>query len=144
MSSLNTNYDLDLISSLAQSTFLTNQNSVATNSVNVSSDYAKILAEKISEVETEFEETENNLSNQNQSFGGGESSSASSVETVKRFMPDGSILITTYDGSSITQQTKLRPHLVPVADYSAPPTSTGEPEIKFEAKQNLDLLSLLM
>ena len=144
MSSLNTNYDLDLISSLAQSTFLTNQNSVATNSVNVSSDYAKILAEKISEVETEFEETENNLSNQNQSFGGGENSSASSVETVKRFMPDGSILITTYDGSSITQQTKLRPHLVPVADYSAPPTSTGEPEIKFEAKQNLDLLSLLM
>ena len=144
MSSLNTNYDLDLISSLAQSTFLTNQNSVATNSVNVSSDYAKILAEKISEVETEFEETENNLSNQNQSSGGGESSSASSVETVKRFMPDGSILITTYDGSSITQQTKLRPHLVPVADYSAPPTSTGEPEIKFEAKQNLDLLSLLM
>ena len=144
MSTLNTNYDLDLISSLAQSTFLTNQNSVATNSVNVSSDYAKILAEKISEVETEFEETENNLSNQNQSSGGGESSSASSVETVKRFMPDGSILITTYDGSSITQQTKLRPHLVPVADYSAPPTSTGEPEIKFEAKQNLDLLSLLM
>ena len=144
MSSLNTNYDLDLISSLAQSTFLTNQNSVATNSVNVSSDYAKILAEKISEVETEFEETENNLSNQNQSSGGGENSSASSVETVKRFMPDGSILITTYDGSSITQQTKLRPHLVPVADYSAPPTSTGEPEIKFEAKQNLDLLSLLM
>ena len=144
MSTLNTNYDLDLISSLAQSTFLTNQNSVATNSVNVSSDYAKILAEKISEVETEFEETENNLSNQNQSSSGGENSSASSVETVKRFMPDGSILITTYDGSSITQQTKLRPHLVPVADYSAPPTSTGEPEIKFEAKQNLDLLSLLM
>ena len=144
MSTLNTNYDLDLISSLAQSTFLTNQNSVATNSVNVSSDYAKILAEKISEVETEFEETENNLSNQNQSSGGGESSSANSVETVKRFMPDGSILITTYDGSSILQQTKLRPHLVPVADYSAPPTSTGEPEMKFEAKQNLDLLSLLM
>ena len=73
MSSLNTNYDLDLISSLAQSTFLTNQNSVATNSVNVSSDYAKILAEKISEVDAEFEEAEKNLSDQNEpSSGGGE------------------------------------------------------------------------
>ena len=135
--------NIDLISSVAQSTFLTNQNSVATNSTNVSSDYAKILAEKISEVDAEFEEAEKNLSDQNEpSSGGGENSAA--PETIKRFMPDGSILITTYEGNNVASQIKLRPHLVPVADYSAPPTSTGETAIKFEAKQSLDLLSLLM
>ena len=143
MSTLNLNRELDLISSAMQSTVLSQKIS-ATSSENFSSDYAKILSEKIAEVETEFEESKDNLSNQNQSFGSGEDSSATSTETIKRFMPDGSILITTYDGSSIVQEIKLRPHLVPVADYSAPPTSSGEPAIKFVAKQNLDLLSLLM
>ena len=143
MSTLNLNRELDLISSAMQSTVLSQKIS-ATSSENFSSDYAKILSEKIAEVETEFEESKNNLSNQNQSFGGGEDSSGASTETIKRFMPDGSILITTYDGSSIVQEIKLRPHLVPVADYSAQPTSSGEPAIKFVAKQNLDLLSLLM
>ena len=132
MSTLNLNRELDLISSAMQSTVLSQKIS-ATSSENFSSDYAKILSEKIAEVETEFEESKNNLSNP-----------AASTETIKRFMPDGSILITTYDGSSIVQEIKLRPHLVPVADYSAPPTSSGEPAIKFVAKQNLDLLSLLM
>lgn len=143
MSTLNLNCELDLISSAMQSIFLTQKISAA-SSENFSSDYAKILSEKIAEVETEFEESKNNLSNQNQSFGSGENSSATSTETIKRFMPDGSILITTYDGSSIVQEIKLRPHLVPVADYSAPPTISGEPAIKFVTKQNLDLLSLLM
>lgn len=143
MATANINYNLDLISSAKQSTFLS-EKIPTTNSGNFSSDYAKILSEKIAEVETEFEESKNNLSNQNQSFRGGNDSSATSTETIKRFMPDGSVLITTYDGSNIVQEIKLRPHLVPVADYSAPPTISGEPAIKFVAKQNLDLLSLLM
>ena len=145
MSVKNLNYETDLIAGAAQSNFLYQNNSAVQNAENVSSQYAKILAEKISEVESEFEETKENLSNQNQNSNSGENSSSSaSVETIKRFMPDGSVMITTYDGSSIVNQIKLRPHLVPVADYSAPPDPSGEPAIKFEAKQNLDLLSLLM
>ncbi len=140
MSAQNFDFETNLISSLSQSIYLpTTKN----NSENISSDYAKILAEKIAEIDSEFDETKNNLSNQNQSSGGGDSSETS-TETIKRFMPDGSILITTYDGSSIVQQIKLRPHLVPVADYSAPPTPSGEQPTKLVAKQNLDLLSLLM
>ena len=136
------NYEIDLLSSAVQSSFTAEKNFSTTNFAESSSDYAKILAEKISEVQSEFEETKNNLSNQNQ-FSSGENSS-SSTETIKRFMPDGSVMITTYDGSSIIQQTKIRPHLVPVADYSVPPTESGEPAIKMVAKQNLDLISLLM
>ena len=137
-------YAVDLLSSISQSNFQTENNlSHKNNTVGENSDYAKILAEKISEVDSEFEETKNNLSNQNQSSGS-EENSASATETIKRFMPDGSIMITTYDGSSITSQIKLRPHMVAVADYSAPPKESGEPEIKMVAKQNLDLLSLLM
>ena len=140
----NINYGTNLISSMSQSTFQTdNQNSAVINSFGNNSEYAKILAEKIAEVDSEFEETKDNLSNQNQSSDNGKNSS-SATETIKRFMPDGSIMITTYDGSSIVNQIKLRPHLVPVADYSAPPEVSGEPSTKFEMKQSLDLLSLLM
>ena len=140
----NVNYGTDLISGMAQSTFMTDSNTSAViNSSNTSSEYAKILAEKIAEVDSEFEETKNNLSNQNQPQTSS-SKTSSSLETIKRFMPDGSIMITTYDGSSIVQEIKLRPHLVPVNDYSAPPQPSGEPQIKMEVQQNLDLLSLLM
>ena len=141
MSIRNLNFETDLLAVAAQSTFLSSKNSVLSTSENISSDYAKILAEKISEVENEFEETKNNLSNQN--FGG-ENSKSTSTETVKRFMPDGTIILTTYNGSNIVQQIKFPPHLVPVTDYSAPPNSSGEPAIKLEPKQNLDLFNLLM
>ena len=123
------NYEIDLLAGATQGNFLTEKNSAAATT----SDYAKILSEKIEEVEQNFEDAKKSLQN-----------SVTATETVKRFMPDGSIMITTYNGSSVVQQIKLRPHLVPVNDYSAPPTPSGQPATKFVAKQNLDLLSLLM
>lgn len=126
------NYEIDLVSGAAQKNFLSGNNSSA-NTVTTSSDYAKILQEKISEVEQNFEDAKKSLQN-----------SVTATETVKRFMPDGTIVITTYEGSSILQRTEFKPHLVPVADYSAPPTPSGQPATKFVPKQNLDLLSLLM
>ena len=135
-------YEVDLISTAAQTNFFPANNATAINPAD-NSEYAKILAEKISEVDSEFEDAKNNLSEQNQSAGGGNNSSVA-TETIKRFMPDGSIMITTYEGSSIVQQIKLRPHLVPVADYSAPPSASGEPQIELKPQQSLDLLSLLM
>ena len=145
MSVRNLNYETDLLASLTQSNFLSQNNSSTQNAENVSSEYAKILAEKISEVDSEFEETKNNLSNQSQnSDSSSEKNSVTVPETIKRFMPDGSIMITTYEGSSIVNQIKFKPHLLAVADYSVPPKPSGEPEIKMIAKQNLDLFGLLM
>ena len=135
-------YEVDLISTAAQTNFFPANNATAINPAD-NSEYAKILAEKISEVDSEFEDAKNNLSEQNQNSGGKNNSSVA-TETIKRFMPDGSIMITTYEGSSIVQQIKLRPHLVPVADYSAPPSASGEPQIELKPQQSLDLLSLLM
>ena len=135
-------YEVDLISTAAQTNFFPANNATAISPAD-NSEYAKILAEKISEVDSEFEDAKNNLSEQNQSAGGKNNSSVA-TETIKRFMPDGSIMITTYEGSSIVQQIKLRPHLVPVADYSAPPSASGEPQIELKPQQSLDLLSLLM
>lgn len=145
MSVWNINYTSDLIASMSQLTSMTDPNSIAETMkvTGDSSDYAKILAEKISAVDAEMENTNNNLENQQQAAS--DSGKSSSVtETIKRFMPDGSIMVTTYDGGSIVQQMKIRPHLVPVPDYSAPPTPSGEPAMKLEARQNLDLLSLLV
>ena len=136
-------YNVDLISSVAQSNFLPSNNSAAINS-NVPSEYAKILAEKISEVDSEFKDAQENLSSEQNQTSGGKNNSSAATETIKRFLPDGSIMITTYEGSSIVQQIKLRPHLVPVKDYSAPPSPSGEQPVKFELQQSLDLLSLLM
>lgn len=139
----NINYGTDLISSVSQSTVQTdsnNNNSVAQNVANVSSDYAKILAERISEIDSQFEDMQENFKNQQQNFNQG--NSAKSVETIKRFMPDGSLMITTYEDGKITSRIKKRPHLVPVPDYSKPPTATGETAIKMQPQ--LNLLDLLM
>lgn len=134
----NVNYGTDLISSMAQSNFTTdtNNNSVAENSAKVSSDYATILAEKVSEINEQFEEMQKNFANQQQT------KSAKSVETIKRFMPDGSIMITTYEDGKIASRIKKRPRLVPTPDYSAPPTASGEPAIKMQ--QSFSLADLLM
>lgn len=64
------------------------------------------------------------------------------ISTVKRFKPDGSIQITTYEDGDVISQTKIKPHLVPTPDFSAPPQPDGSPQIKFEPRFNL--LELLM
>ena len=138
MSAWNVNFGTDLISSKAQSVYQngSENNSAAQSSVKVSSDYQKILAERITEVNQQFEEMRENLENQQQS------KAMSSTYTKKRFMPDGSMMITTYEDGEIKSQIKKKPHLVPMPDYSAPLTADGKPAIKMESQFNL--LDLLM
>ncbi len=133
----NVNYGTDLVSSMSQSNFTTdtNNNSVAADSAKVSSDYSQILSEKISEIDEQFENMKKNFESQHKN-------SAKSIETIKRFMPDGSIMITTYEDGKISSRIKKRPHLVPTPDYSAPPTASGEPAIKMQ--QQLSVADLLM
>ena len=131
----------------------------------VVSEYSAILAEKLANVKADLEEmntvreqleeirelheeltgqikVDEDSGNANRESSNANSAGAS--ETIKRFMPDGSIMITTYRDGSVVQQVKQRPHLIPVPDYSAPPTASGETPVKMEARQSLDLLSLLM
>lgn len=66
------------------------------------------------------------------------------TETIRRFLPDGTISITTYQGSKIVEQVRHKPHMVSVPDYTAPPNPDGTTATKFEARQSLDLAMLLM
>lgn len=137
MSVWNINYGTDLISSKSQSVYQNeSNNSVAQSTEKVSSDYAQILAERISEIDQQFEDMRENLENQQQT------NAMKVIHTKKRFMPDGSLMITTYEDGKITSQIKKRPHLVATPDYTAPPTADGKPAMKMESK--LNLLDLLM
>ena len=131
----------------------------------IASEYSQILASKIANVKTDIEkmnavqekldeiadlqeeitgevkiDEDSGNANRNDTSG---TVSAKSVETIKRFMPDGSILITTYEGGTITEQIKQKPHLQIVADYSAPRNPDGSVATKIERTQSLDLAALL-
>lgn len=47
------------------------------------------------------------------------------TEKVRRFLPDGSIMVTTYEDGRITERVKLKPHMIVVPDYTAPPKADG-------------------
>ena len=144
MSVWNVNYGTDLIASMAQLNFQTDSNSSSalSNATQISSDYAQILSEKISEIEAAMKEAQDNAEQQ-QNFSGG-SNAGKSVQTVKRFMPDGSIMITTYEDGEISSQVKKRPHLVPTPDYSAPPDASGQVATKMTQQFSAaDLLMML-
>ena len=131
----------------------------------IASEYSKILAEKLSNVKADVRKMEaiqeqldeirdmheeltgevkidEDSGNANRDYGS--VSTITCVEKIKRFMPDGSILLTTYEGGRITEQVRKKPHMVTVPDYSAPPKVDGSPETKLEPRQNLDLMELLM
>lgn len=131
----------------------------------IASAYSEILAEKISNIKADVQamaETQSQLDDiaalqeeltgnvkVDEDSGNANRSDASStpiqpLETVKRFMPDGSIMVTTYKGSKIVEQVKHKPHMVAVPDYTAPPKPDGNLNIKLEARQNYDLEMLLM
>ena len=141
------------------------QTSYKKNTSGVASEYSKILAEKISNIKEDVRkmdavkeqldeicamqeeltgEVKINEDSGNANRDGGNVSIISNVETIKRFMPDGSIMITTYEGGRITEQIRQRPHMVAVPDYTAPPKADGTVATKLEAKQDMDLASLLM
>ena len=139
------NATTDLIASMAQSTFITDTNSannIAAGNVTDSSDYAKILAEKIAEVDSEMNNQQNNSASQPKSQASSTENSMSDIETLRRIMPDGSIRIVTYEDGQIVDQVKIRTHTVITPDYSAPPTPNGELALKEE--QRLSLAALLM
>ena len=144
----NINAATDLISSMAQSTLITDSNSVnnlaAGNVTDDSSDYAKILAEKIAEVNGGNNDQQNNSATQqeNKSSTGESSESMPAIETLRRIMPDGSLRIVTYQDGEIVDQLRIRPHLVMEPDYSAPPDPNGDAALKGE--QRLSLAQLLM
>lgn len=130
----------------------------------VASDYSKILAEKISNAKAEVEQMREvqeqldeisdmytELTGQvkvdedsgNANNDSGSVSTPAEVETIKRFMPDGSIMETTYENGKITEQVRHKPHMIAVPDYTAPPKPDGSPATELKPYQNFDLEMLL-
>ncbi len=148
----NINAATDLISSMAQSTFITDTNAatnLAAGNIADSSEYSRILAEKIAEVDSEMNNTQNNSANQQNaastssgSAGSSDDKSTTAIETLRRIMPDGSLKIVTYEDGKIVSQLKIRPQLVMTPNYSLPPDPTGDLQLKPE--QKLSLAAMLM
>lgn len=132
----------------------------------VASEYSRILAEKISNIKADVEQMEivreqlddisdmheeltgevkldEDSGNANRDSGSG-STKKIAQETVKRFMPDGSIMVTTYEGSKIVEQVRHKPHMVVAPDYTAPPKPDGSVATELKPVQNFDLEMLLM
>lgn len=62
------------------------------------------------------------------------------LETFRKHMPDGSIMLLTYENGKLVETEKRKPHLVAKADYSRPAkTENGEekPQIKLVPRLNL-------
>lgn len=131
----------DLIKTASNLNSKNNNRFAASNSAGFSSDYAKILSQQITKLEQDAQAASEDISSQAQ-----DSLSASTemevIETVKRFRPDGSIMITTYKDGKIDSTTKIKPHLVPMPDYTAPPTPEGQTDVKLVP--HLSVAELLM
>ena len=131
------NVSADLIRTLQNGK---SKNSFSTNnSTGFSSDYAKILSQQIAQLEQDVQAASEN-STQDEELN--TANNMEVIETVRRFRPDGSIMITTYKDGKIDSTTHIKPHLVPMPDYNAPPTPEGQPEIKMVPQ--LSLAQLLM
>ena len=137
----------------------------ANSSKSVASEYSKILAAKISNVKADVQAMEaiqeqlNEIRDLQEELTGevkldedsgnanresGTVTNTVEIETVKRFMPDGSILVTTYENGKVTEQIRHKPHMTVVPDYTAPPKPDGSPSTELKPYQNLDLEMLLM
>lgn len=114
------------------------------------SEYSKILDEKIANVKEDIEKMEavqeklDEIDELQAELTGNGTAQMVEVETIKRFMSDGSIMVTTYENGKITEQIRHKPHMMAVPDYTAPPKPDGSPEIELKPYQNLDLEMLLM
>ena len=137
----------------------------ANSSKSVASEYSKILAAKISNVKADvrameaIQEQLNEIRDLQEELTGevkldedsgnanrtdNAVTKAVEIETVKRFMPDGSIMVTTYENGKVTEQVRHKPHMTVVPDYTAPPKPDGSPSTELKPYQNLDLEMLLM
>ena len=119
------------------------------NSKGVASEYSKILAEKMANAKADLEQMEavqeqlDEISELHEELTGNASTQMVEVETIKRFMPDGSIMVTTYEDGKITEQVRHKPPMMVVPDYTAPPTPDGSPATELKPYQNFDLMMLL-
>ncbi len=127
MSAWNITASPELISTVAK----VSTNSNSGNVVGANSDYAKILQQQIAQ-----------MSGGVSSVADSQSTAAKTIETIKHFKPDGSIVITTYEDGKITDRTRIKPHLVPVPDFDAPLTPEGKLDIKYVP--HMSLMELLM
>ena len=119
----------------------------------IKSDYAKILAEKLATARNDMEQMnkiqeELDLNrklheelNGTSQDGNSAVSSIESAETIKRIMPDGSIRFLKIQDGQIVEQFVKKPHLIAVADPTAPLTPSGK--IAVTMKPHEDLFSLL-
>ena len=134
-------WNVDLISNSLQSLPKNQSNTFsATNSTGFSSDYAKILSQELAQVDADFQAAVENVASQNEISVNANTMPV--IETITRIRPDGSIMITTYKDGKIDSSTKIKPHLVPMPDFSAPPTPEGDTETKYV--QRFTLAELLM
>ena len=116
------------------------------------SEYAKILAEKIADARTEMEQMDeiqaqlDEIAELHKELTGKslDSSPSKETSTIRKFKPDGSILFLTVQDGKTVQITKKKPHLVAVADPTAPLTPSGHTAVKLEQKPEIDFAGLLM
>ena len=120
------NTSADLIKTVAGLSGNGNNRFAAAKSVGFSSSYAEILSQQIAQLEQDAQSESENLSSQTQDDTS-TSNSMAVIETIKRFRHS---------------TTHIKPHLVPVPDFSAPPTPDGQPAIKMV--QRFTLAELLM
>lgn len=113
------------------------------------SEYSKILADKMSSIKEDIEqmeETQEQLDeiDELQEELAGSGTQTIETETISRIMPDGSIMVTTYENGKVTEQVRHKPHMIAVPDYTAPPKPDGSPATELKPYQNYDLEMLLM
>lgn len=129
------------------------------------SEYSKILAEKLANIKADVRQMEavqeqlDEIRDLHEELTGdvkldedsgnanrddGNTSTITCVEKIKRFLPDGSVLITTYEGGKVTDRLKLKPHMTVVPDYDAPPEPDGSVATELKPTRSLELQMLLM
>lgn len=132
----------------------------------VASEYSKILAEKLANVEDDVRKMEvvqeqldairdlheeltgevkadEDSGNANRDDDSN-AATITCVEKVKRFLPDGSVMVTTYEDGRMTDRLKLKPHMTVVPDYTAPPEPDGSVATELKPTRSLELQMLLM
>ena len=132
----------------------------------IASEYAKILAEKLANIKTDVRQMEAvreqldeirdlheeltgdvKLDKDSGNANRDEDSATSTitcVEKIKRFLPDGSVMVTTYEDGKMTNRLTLKPHMTVVPDYTAPPEPDGSVATELKPTRSLELQMLLM
>lgn len=141
-------------------------NSVNTSSTSTT-DFKKIFAEKLAAAKEAYEATGMTAAEQETYAAGGEtaldareeyisshssdssgsssgsgdsSSDTEETVTIKKLMPDGSIMVITTQGNQVVDQYRQKPHMVEKPDFSAAPdiiNGQEHPATKLVAKRNL-------